>query len=114
MYYQGDDRVFDRDEVDVRMLKYNYSLLILRDAANARNDKTKKRSDFILAIPYRFTRIRWFGWSDFSYAANEPMVQGYFSHPAYRNYPVVGVTWRQARAFNIWRSRVITMLIKIK
>jgi len=43
--------------------------------------------------------------SDFSYAANEPMVQGYFSHAAFRNYPVVGVTWRQANAFNNWRTR---------
>jgi sulfatase modifying factor 1 len=105
MYYQGDDRVFDRDEVDVRMLKYNYSLLILRDAANARGDKTKKRSDFIFrdTVPVYPDTLVWL--SDFSYAANEPMVQGYFSHPAYRNYPVVGVTWRQARAFNTWRSR---------
>jgi sulfatase modifying factor 1 len=105
MYYQGDDRVFDRDEVDIRLLKYNYSTLILRDAANWRNDKTKKRSDFILrdTVPVYPDTLVWL--SDFSYAANEPMVQGYFSHPAFRNYPVVGVTWRQARAFNIWRSR---------
>src|SRR6202000_3207861 len=33
-----------------------------------------------------------------------PMVE-YFSHPAYRNYPVVGVNWRQERAFTVWRSR---------
>jgi sulfatase modifying factor 1 len=25
MYYQGDDRVFDRNEIDVRLLKYNFS-----------------------------------------------------------------------------------------
>ncbi|MBE9667462.1 T9SS ring complex lipoprotein PorK/GldK [Mucilaginibacter boryungensis] len=105
MFYQGDDRVFDRDELDVRMLKYNYSSLSLREAANGRNDKTKKRSDFILrdTVPVYPDTLVWL--SDFSYAANEPMVQGYFSHPAYRNYPVVGVTWRQANAFNNWRSR---------
>jgi gliding motility-associated lipoprotein GldK len=105
MYYQGDDRVFDRDEIDVRMLKYNYSLFGLRDAANYHNDKTKKRADFILrdTVPVYPDTLVWL--EDFSYAANEPMVQGYFSHPAYRNYPVVGVTWRQARAFNVWRTR---------
>ncbi len=105
MYYQGDDRMFDRDEVDVRLLKYNYSTVILRTAADYRNDKTKKRSDFILrdTVPVYPDTLVWL--ADFSYAANEPMVQGYFSHAAYRNYPVVGVTWRQARAFNIWRSR---------
>ena len=105
MYYQGDDRIFDRNEIDVRLLKYNYSDMSLREAANYHNDKTKRRSDFILrdTVPVYPDTLVWL--SDFSYAANEPMVQGYFSHPAYRNYPVVGVTWRQARAFTIWRTR---------
>jgi len=105
MYYQGDDRVFDRNEIDVRLLKYNYSLFDYRAAANNRNDKSKKRADFIFrdTVPVYPDTLVWL--SDFSYAANEPMVQGYFSHPAYRNYPVVGVTWRQARAFNVWRTR---------
>lgn len=104
MYYQGDDRIFDRNELDVRLLKYNYSILDLRDAANYHDDKTKKRSDFIVrdTVPVYPDTLVWL--SDFSYAANEPMVEGYFSHPAYRNYPVVGVTWRQARAFNAWRT----------
>jgi gliding motility-associated lipoprotein GldK len=34
------------------------------------------------------------------------MAKGYFSHPSFANYPVVGVTWEQANAFNIWRSRL--------
>jgi sulfatase modifying factor 1 len=105
MYYQGDDRIFDRNEIDVRLIKYNYSLMSLREAADYRNDKTKRRSDFILrdTVPVYPDTLVWL--SDFSYAANEPMVEGYFSHPAYRNYPVVGVTWRQARAFTVWRTR---------
>ncbi|HJP62525.1 MAG TPA: SUMF1/EgtB/PvdO family nonheme iron enzyme [Mucilaginibacter sp.] len=105
MYYQGDDRIFDRNELDVRLLKYNYSVVNLREAADYKNDKTKHRSDFIYrdTVPVYPDTLVWL--SDFSYAANEPMVEGYFSHPAYRNYPVVGVTWRQARAFNVWRTR---------
>ncbi|WP_374950513.1 SUMF1/EgtB/PvdO family nonheme iron enzyme [Mucilaginibacter sp.] len=106
LYYQGDDRVFDRNEIDVRLLKYNYALFTYREASNYRNDRTKKRSDFILrdtVTVYPDTLV-WL--NDFSYAANEPMVEGYFSHPAYRNYPVVGVTWRQARAFSAWRTRL--------
>jgi gliding motility-associated lipoprotein GldK len=105
MYYQDEDRVFDRNEIDVRLLKYNYALFELRDAANHRNDPKSKRSDFILrdtVAVYPDTLV-WL--SDFSYAANEPMVEGYFSHPAFRNYPVVGVTWRQSRAFTVWRTR---------
>jgi gliding motility-associated lipoprotein GldK len=106
LYYQGDDRVFDRNEIDVRLLKYNYALFTYREASNYRNDKTKKRSDFILrdTVAIYPDTLVWL--NDFSYAANEPLVEGYFSHPAYRNYPVVGVTWRQARAFTVWRTRL--------
>jgi sulfatase modifying factor 1 len=48
MYYQGDDRVFDRNEIDVRLLKYTYALMSLREAADYHLDKSKRRSDFIL------------------------------------------------------------------
>lgn len=105
MFYQGDDRLFDQNELDVRLLKYSYELVVYRNAADHKNDITKKRSDFIFrdVVPVYPDTLVWL--SDFSYAANEPMVEGYFSHPAYRNYPVVGVTWRQARAFTVWRTR---------
>lgn len=42
--------------------------------------------------------------SDFTYSYNEPMAKAYFWHPAYDYYPVVGVTWKQATAFNVWRT----------
>ena len=44
---------------------------------------------------------------DYTYSFNEPMTNMYFWHPAYDNYPVVGVTWKQARAFCIWRSNLL-------
>lgn len=37
-------------------------------------------------------------------AYNEPFVENYFRHPAYNNYPVVGVSWLQANEFCKWRS----------
>ncbi len=37
-------------------------------------------------------------------AYNEPLVEYYFRHPSYNYYPVVGVTWRQAYDFCLWRS----------
>ncbi|MBR3799674.1 MAG: SUMF1/EgtB/PvdO family nonheme iron enzyme [Bacteroidales bacterium] len=42
--------------------------------------------------------------SDFTYSYNEPMAKAYFWHPAYDYYPVVGVTWKQASAFCVWRT----------
>ena len=35
---------------------------------------------------------------------NEPFVESYLRHPAYRNYPVVGVSWTQANDFCVWRT----------
>ncbi|WP_121196664.1 T9SS ring complex lipoprotein PorK/GldK [Mucilaginibacter gracilis] len=106
MYYQGDDRVFDRNEIDVSRLKYSYAIYMLRDAANHQNDKKMKRSDFILrdSLAIYPDTLVWL--RNFTYSANEPYAQGYFSHPAYQNYPVVGVTWRQARAFTVWRTKL--------
>lgn len=35
---------------------------------------------------------------------NEPLVETYFRHPSYHNYPVVGVSWVQANEYCKWRS----------
>jgi gliding motility-associated lipoprotein GldJ len=37
-------------------------------------------------------------------AYNEPYVQYYFRHPAYNEYPVVGVSWLQANDYCAWRT----------
>ena len=35
---------------------------------------------------------------------NEPYVDQYLRHPAFKNYPVVGVSWQQATDFCVWRT----------
>jgi gliding motility-associated lipoprotein GldJ len=44
---------------------------------------------------------------------NEPFVKYYFRHPAYMNYPVVGVDWVQAKKYASWRSDRVNEAILI-
>jgi len=42
-------------------------------------------------------------WRD-KLAFNEPLVELYFRHPAYKDYPVVGVDWLKANDYCAWRT----------
>ena len=44
---------------------------------------------------------------DFTYSYNEPLANMYNWHPSFDNYPVVGITWKQATAFCIWRTQLL-------
>jgi formylglycine-generating enzyme required for sulfatase activity len=43
-------------------------------------------------------------WTTREGGLNEPYVKHYFSHPVYRLYPVVGISYQQAQAFCKWRT----------
>jgi gliding motility-associated lipoprotein GldJ len=45
---------------------------------------------------------------------NEKFVEYYLRHPAYRDYPVVGVTWLQANDFCNWRTDRVNEYILIR
>jgi len=45
---------------------------------------------------------------------NEPQVEYYLRHPAYRDYPVVGVNWLQANDFCAWRTDRVNEIILIR
>lgn len=47
-------------------------------------------------------------------AYNEPYVEFYLRHPAYRDYPVVGVNWLQANDFCAWRTDRVNEIILIR
>ncbi len=124
LFYQGSDRIMGKKEVDTRKLYYSYSWVDLQQAAklqNSFNYKTQNyqgsvndlsgkvvpiegRSSFIMTegvniYPDTLVWIR-----DFSFAFNDPLTNKYFSHPGFDDYPVVGVTWKQAKAFCMWRT----------
>lgn len=47
-------------------------------------------------------------------AFNEPLVETYFRHPSYDDYPVVGVSWLQANDYCKWRSSRVNEMILIE
>ena len=47
-------------------------------------------------------------------AYNEPFVEFYLRHPAYQQYPVVGVNWLQATDFCAWRTDRVNEQILIR
>ena len=52
-------------------------------------------------------------WRD-ELAYNEPYVEYYFSHPAYDDYPVVGVDWEQAMDYCSWRTDRVNEMIMVR
>lgn len=47
-------------------------------------------------------------------AYNEPYVRYYLRHPAYNDYPVVGVSWVQAASYAAWRTDRVNEMILVR
>lgn len=122
MYLPENERYFRRKEIDTRKLMYSYYWVDLQAAAkkdfseeadykNAglanrpqglRDRSVYVRSEQIAVYPDTLAWIH-----DYTYSFNDPLTEKYFWHPAYDHYPVVGVNWRQARAFCVWRTEYL-------
>jgi formylglycine-generating enzyme required for sulfatase activity len=134
LYLPENERFFRRKEIDTRKLVYEYEWVDLLQAAkktNRYNFETKQyegvvrdikgeekeikdRSAFIMkdALNIYPDTLCWI--ADFTYSFNEPWTQMYFWHPGFDEYPVVGVSWKQATAFCIWRSQLLNNYLTSK
>ena len=123
---EGDERFYKRKEIDARKLNFEYWWIDFKRASIKENrysyeniqdaqlgtkswtygNGINDRGDFIMreVINIFPDTLAWV--HDFTYSWNEPMTQMYFWHPVYDHYPVVGVSWEQARAFCVWRTRL--------
>jgi len=127
MYLAEHERFYRRKEIDTRKLMFEYYRVDMQQAAkksnrydfntrqyngtaiNAQGEQidVDDRSAFVIrdVINVYPDTLCWI--SDFTYSFNEPYTNMYFWHPAYDNYPVVGVNWKQARAFSVWRTQYL-------
>lgn len=134
MYFPENERFFRRKEFDTRKLIYAYEWVDLQQAAkktNRFNYETNRyegevynqfgerieiqdRSAFIMKDEVNVYPDTLVWIADFTYSFNEPWTEMYFWHPGFDNYPVVGVSWKQATAFAIWRSELLNNFLTSK
>ncbi|MBL0190561.1 MAG: SUMF1/EgtB/PvdO family nonheme iron enzyme [Saprospiraceae bacterium] len=108
LYFQGDD-VFEgnRQEFNVNKLIYAYDYFDWDAAVKDRSKNSRKKYITKMKVPVFPDTLVWV--RDFAYSYNEPLTRNYFWHPAYDDYPIVGVSWPQAMAFCNWRSKIWNM-----
>ena len=118
MYLTGSE-VFDGrvKEFDTRKFTYKYQVLDLKTASlkSKRENGAKgetDRSEFLKDIEINIypDTLTWN--HDYSYSFNDPYAKKYFWHPAFDDYPVVGVNWKQATAFAHWRSKMMNSFLR--
>lgn len=103
MYFQGDEAFAGKKEMDTRKLIFEYEWKDWKKAASRADNPRRSilNKEKVNIYPDTLVWIR-----DFSYSYNEPYTRNYFWHPAFDDYPVVGVNWKMAKAFAFWRTQL--------
>jgi len=104
MYLKQSERFDNRKELDTRAWEMEYKWYDWQGAAHDHYESPRTKfikKDKVKVYPDTLVWVR-----DFTYSYNEPMTRNYFWHPAFDDYPVVGITWPQAQAFCYWRTKL--------
>ena len=51
-------------------------------------------------------------WKDYQYSYGEPILENYYWHPAFDNYPVVGVSYEMVEKYIAWRNEILAKQLK--
>ena len=109
MYLPEHERFYSRRQLDSRKLNFVYETQAIKDAARKLNRKQgqKDRSVYIDEVEINIYPDTLVWTHDYAYSYNDPWTKNYFHHPAFDEYPVVGVDWKQAVAFSKWRTKIL-------
>jgi formylglycine-generating enzyme len=106
LYYQGNESFAGRKELDVSKYVFEMQWYDWQHAAHDRNSNRTSHihKEKVKIYPDSLAWVR-----DYAYSYNEPMTRNYYWHPAFDDYPVVGVNWKMAKAFCYWRTKLWNM-----